>query len=188
MPDKFKCSNCSSGRTKPLSLAVRQLWIILAIAAASLRCAAQSELTTEQANDTMRAILRQLRQCKVRDSPSQIGKGQWIRMRTGPPEDVRSELKNAENGADFYAVIQFTIRDILGSHLTYPTEAEALADEMNHVAMVEKHIHVYRISSDAVLLQARTVQKQTFGKGKFGKPETETGASCWEQINPILPE
>ena len=158
---------------------------LLVIFAACRLCLAQNELTTEQANDKMRAVVRQLRQCRVLDSPGQINKGRWIRMRTGPPEDIKSELKNAENGTDLYAVIKFTIQDTLGSHLTYPTEAEALADEMNHVAMVEKHIHVYRISSDGVFLQARTVQKQTFGKGKFGKPETETEASCWEQINPI---
>jgi hypothetical protein len=107
---------------------------------------------------------------------------------TRPPEDIKSELKNAENGTDFYAVVQFTIQDTLGSHLFYPTEADALATEMNHVATVEKHTHVYRISSENVFLQARTVQKQVFGKGKFGKPETETEASCWEQPNPISAE
>jgi hypothetical protein len=106
-------------------------------------------------------------------------------MRIEPPQNIKGELKNSSDGTDFFAVVEFTIDNTFGSRLFYPTEAEAWADEMNHVGMAEKHIHVYRISSDGAVLQVRTLQKRfpNVGKGYFGKTEPDTGARCWEQLS-----
>ena len=155
--------------------------VLFLIAASQLACG-QDELTTDQANDKLRAVVRQLRQCKALDSPIQVSKG-WIRMRTGPPTNIKSDLRNGEDGTDFYGVVEFTIETASGSRLFYPTEAEALADETNHVGMTEKHIHVYRISSSGVTLQARTLRKRYPNLGNdSGKTEADTGLFCWEKL------
>ena len=56
-------------------LSVKLRVCILVVFAACRLCRAQNELTTEQANDMMRAIVRQLRECKALDGPAQIDKG-----------------------------------------------------------------------------------------------------------------
>lgn len=161
----------------------RHLGVLFVVCTTYILCCGQSVLTTEQANDKMRDIVRQLHECKALDSPFHMSKG-WERMRFGPPGNVKSELKNSDNGTDFFAVVEFTIDGALGSKLYYPTEAEALADEPSHVGMIEKHIHVFRISSTGVVLQARTLRKRypNIGNGDFGKTESDSSTSCWEQL------